>query len=174
MKYFSGFSLLDESCLFEDIICKSDYSVVGFSYGAIKAIKYVEDEISMGRRVDTLQLLSPAFFQTKDEKFKRLQTISFKKDKLKYMKNFIKLCFLPYSVKQLKQKDVNIDELTELLYYTYDKNSIRKILNIGVRIEVYLGSEDTIIDVESARKFFLDISSVTYIKGANHFLQTGE
>jgi hypothetical protein len=43
----------------------------------------------------------------------------------------------------------------------------------GVRIEVYLGLDDQVIDVEGAREFFLPYATVTSIRRGNHFLQEG-
>lgn len=65
MKFFSGFSLQNESYLFDSFIKNSDYTVCGFSYGAIKAFEYTIKQIENGNRIDTLQLLSPAFFRVK-------------------------------------------------------------------------------------------------------------
>jgi len=45
------------------------------------------------------------------------------------------------------------------------------LTNKGVKIEVYLGGADKIIDVQSAREFFTQVSTLTFIKEANHFLQ---
>jgi predicted esterase len=81
MRYFSGFSLLNEEVLLKDYIDSGEYSVVGFSYGAIKAVEYA---INCNMRVDTIILISPAFFQSYDEKFKRVQLLHYKKDKDKY------------------------------------------------------------------------------------------
>jgi len=174
MKYFSGFSLKNDDIFFKEILYNTEFSVAGFSYGAIKAFKYVEDEIKAGRRVDVLQLISPAFFQTKNDKFKRLQTLSYTKSKDIYLNGFLKSCFAPYKKKSIDTKDTTIEELEELLSYVWDKQSIQKLIDFGVRVEVYLGEQDSIIDVESARTFFKNITTTTYIKGANHFLQTGE
>jgi hypothetical protein len=44
----------------------------------------------------------------------------------------------------------------------------------GVRIEVYLGSDDNITDVEAAYAFFVPFATVHLFKGANHFLQGEE
>lgn len=71
MKFFSGFCLANEQELFAPYLIRSDFTVAGFSYGAIKALKYA---ITCNERIDTLQLFSPAFFQDKDAKFKKLQT----------------------------------------------------------------------------------------------------
>ena len=69
MKFFSGFCLEGEEKLFDDFTCKNDFCVVGFSYGAQKALEYT---LTCRERVDKLQLISPAFFQNKQEKFKKL------------------------------------------------------------------------------------------------------
>jgi len=74
--YFSGFSLKGEKELFKDYIIENDFTVSGFSYGAQKAFEYV---LNTDNRVDLLQLFSPAFFQDKDKKYKRLQLMFFKK-----------------------------------------------------------------------------------------------
>ena len=75
--FFSGFCFEDECELFDDYLIQNDFTVAGFSYGAIKAFKYV---LNSSFRVDKLQLFSPAFFQNFDEKFKRTQLMYFKKD----------------------------------------------------------------------------------------------
>ncbi len=36
-KYFSGFCFFEESELFKDYIIQNDFTVSGFSYGAVKA-----------------------------------------------------------------------------------------------------------------------------------------
>jgi len=172
MQFFSGFSLQKESYLFKDYINDTKYTVVGFSYGAIKAYEYVQKTIAAKKRVDTLQLLSPAFFQTKNAKFKRLQLLSYSKGEIVYLKQFIKLCFDPYEKKIVEQKKSTKKELEELLNYEWDLDELDNLVQKGVKIEVYLGENDKIIDVEGAREFFTKVSTVTYIKEANHFLQT--
>jgi len=171
MQFFSGYSLQNESYLFKDYINDTKYTVVGFSYGAIKALEYVNKTLAAKKRVDTLQLLSPAFFQTRDAKFKRLQLLSYTKSEIVYIKQFIKLCFDPYEKKIVEQKKSTKEELEELLNYEWDLDELESLVKKGVKIEVYLGEKDKIIDVEGARDFFTQVSSVTYIKKANHFLQ---
>lgn len=172
MQFFSGFSLQNEQYLFEAFIKKSDLSVCGFSYGAIKAFEYVQECLETSKRVDTLQLFSPAFFQTKDQKFKRLQLMSYKKNKELYLENFIGSCFAPYEKKivELNENDT-IDDLQKLLEYEWDLQELQKIVDAGVVLEVYLGFEDKIIDAEGAYRFFRQVANVTSIKKANHFLQ---
>jgi len=172
MQFFSGFSLQNEDYLFDSYINKSDYSVCGFSYGAIKALFHVKQQLELGNRVDRLQFFSPAFFQTKSDKFKRLQMLAHSKNRLEYMKQFIDSCFAPHEKKIVEFKKSTKDELHELLNYKWKSDDFRFLISKGVSIEVYLGGEDKIIDVDGAREFFIELSDLTYIKSANHFLQT--
>ncbi len=172
MQFYSGFSLKNEAYLFDVFIKKNDYTIAGFSYGAIAALNATLNAVNSAKRVDTLQLFSPAFFQTKGEKFKRLQTMAYKKNKRAYMSQFIDSCFSPYQNKNIEQKETILEELHELLYYEWSLDDLNKIEKSGVKIEVYLGGEDKIIDSKSTKEFFLENSTVTYIKNANHFLQT--
>jgi len=171
MKFFSGFSLINEEYLFEDYINKSDYTVCGFSYGAIKALKFVKEQLELGNRIDRLQLLSPAFFQNKTTKFKKLQLMGYKKDKINYMKSFLSLCFEPHEKKIVQNYETKYSELDELLNYEWDLEDFKYLIDKGLHVEVYLGGEDNIIDAQAAKELFLEVSTVTYIKNANHFLQ---
>jgi len=171
MQFFSGFSLQNEEYLFEEYINNSDYTVCGFSYGAIKALEYVKEQLELGNRVDKLQLFSPAFFQTKSEKFKRLQMLAYSKNRLEYMKQFIDSCFAPYEKKIVEFRKTTKEELDELLNYKWNLDEFRYLISKGLHVEVYLGGEDKIIDVDGAKEFFLEVSTVTYLKNANHFLQ---
>lgn len=170
--FFSGFSLQNELYLFEPYLKKSDFCVAGFSYGAIKACQYTAELLRKGKRVDTLQLFSPAFFQTKEEKFKRLQLMSYKKNRGQYMKNFLASCFEPYESKIVELNNTDdADDLKMLLEYEWDLELLSWIAAKGISIEVYLGFEDAIIDPVGAYKFFKQVANVTIIKKANHFLQ---
>lgn len=171
MKFYSGFALKNESHYFKEYINSSQYCVCGFSYGTIKAFLHVKEHLLLGKRVDTLQLFSPVFFQTKDDKFKKIQLMGYRKDKEAYLKNFSVVCFLPYDKKMVEHNESTVEELEELLYFKWDVNELKSLANSGVKIEVYLGGEDKIIDVFGAREFFLHVATVTYIKDANHFLQ---
>ena len=171
MKFYSGFSLKNEEYLFREFIKKSEYTVCGFSYGAIKALKATKELLGSRKRVDTLQLLSPAFFQSRDKKFKRLQLMAYKKNSEIYLKQFISSCFTPYEQKIVEYTDTTLDELRELLEYEWSIDAFEDIIKSGVKIEVYLGGQDKIIDVKAAKELFLQVATVTYIKDANHFLQ---
>lgn len=171
MKFYSGFALTNEQEYFKDYIDDTDFCVCGFSYGAIKALRYTFAELQNTKRVDRLQLLSPAFFQTKDEKFKKVQLMGYRKNAHTYLEQFLKSCFAPYGQKDVTLANNSIDELKELLEYIWDKKELEYIKNSGVKIEVYLGGNDNIIDAKGAKEFFLEFATVTYIKDANHFLQ---
>jgi len=171
MQFFNGFSLQNEQHFFTSFIKESDYTVCGFSYGAIKALEYVQKSLREGKRVDTLQLFSPAFFQSRDEKFKRLQLMAYRKNEDVYLSQFLNACFLPYERQEVSRSITVLEELEELLHYEWNKQDLVSLSTKGVVIEVYLGGEDQIVDADAAKAFFMDVATVTYIKEANHFLQ---
>ena len=157
--------------LFRSFIKDSAYTICGFSYGAIKAFEEVKQRLESGKRVDTLQLFSPAFFQTKSAKFKRLQSLAYTKSKDKYLLSFLQACFSPYEKQDVEQMQTSQEELEELLGYEWVLSDLKALEDRGVVIEVYLGGKDAIVDSLSAKEFFTLVSTVTYIKDANHFLQ---
>lgn len=172
MRFYSGFSLEGEQSFFTPYLADTSYTVAGFSYGAIKALK---DVLASHQRVDRLQLLSPAFFQEREEKFRRLQLMGHKRDRSTYIKTFIQGCFRPYAVASgLSFVETTVEELEELLYYVWEPKSLEKIASRGTRIEVYLGGEDQVVDAEAARHFFKAYADVYLIKRANHFLMEKE
>jgi hypothetical protein len=173
MKFFSGFSLQGEEGYFKPFIKESAYTVCGFSYGAIKAYEHAKAQIAEGERVDTLQLFSPAFFQTKSDKFKKLQLAGYKKNEESYLQNFLKSCFAPHPQKSVSLACSTFEALEELLFYKWNLDALVELRNKGVVIEVYLGEEDKIIDPQGAREFFVEVATVTYMKDANHFLLRG-
>ena len=83
----------------------------------IKALKYA---LAHSERIDTLQLFSPAFFQDKDAKFKKLQTLSFSKNSEVYTQNFMQNIVYPSTFDiQPYFKQGSLEELSELLHYTW-------------------------------------------------------
>lgn len=168
-KYFSGFSLKGEQELFEDYILEDDFTVCGFSHGAIKAFEYVYESSS---RVDTLQLFSPAFFQTQDKRFKRTQLMFFKKDEDSYCLNFLENIAFPLKFKMNKYfTKGKFEELDELINYTWDEKKLQEIVDKGVKIEVYLGEEDKIVEAIKASEFFRKFATVYFIKEKGHILK---
>ncbi len=166
--YFNGFALQDEAHFFKAYMDGGDYTCSGFSYGAIKALRAA---LASTRRIDRLQLFSPAFFQNKSEKYRRLQLLGYDKDSGAYIEKFTENCFKPYPPQPLTIGSHSIEELDELLTYVWEVDALRELVRRGVEIEVYLGGEDRISDVEAAYAFFKNFATVTLIKDANHFLQ---
>lgn len=148
---------------------QSDFSVAGFSYGAIKALKYA---LAHSERIDTLQLFSPAFFQDKDAKFKKLQTLSFSKNCEAYTQNFMQNIVYP-SLFDMQPyfKQGSLEELHELLHYTWDEASLRALKERGITIEVYVGECDTIINAMAVKEFFVPYATVYYFKRVGHILK---
>ena len=167
-KYFSGFCFFEKSELFQDYIIQNDFTVSGFSYGAIKAF---EEVLNSNNRVDKLQLFSPAFFQTQNEKFKRTQIMYFKKDANAYCQTFLSNVLSPLDLDISKYfKLGSIEELQELLYYEWSEEKLQKLLEKGTKIEVYLGANDKIVETLSAKDFFVNFATVYYIKEKGHLL----
>jgi len=165
--YFNGFSLKNEQELFNQYIEKSDFVVSGFSYGAIQAIEYV---LTTNDRVDKLQLLSPAYFNDKDKKYKRMQLMYFKKDAATYCDNFLKNSGFPQGKLTRYFNMGAYEELEELLNYEWTIEKLEQLLSKNIRIEVFLGSDDKIIDSLEALEFFRKFSEVYYIKNKGHIL----
>lgn len=169
MKFYSGFSLKDDEQLFKAYLKDSKYTISGFSYGAIKAFKQAQGSSA---RVDTLQLFSPAFFQDKTDKFKRMQNMYFTKDKDAYLKNFFLSSFLPLDIdKRVSIEEGTAQELEELLSFVWKEDELKALVDKGIKIEVYLGSEDKIINSLKAKEFFLPLATTYMINHAGHTLQ---
>jgi len=168
MRYFSGFCFENEQELFKDFLIESDFCVSGFSYGAIKAFELV---YSSKNRVDTVQLFSPAFFQDRDEKFKRLQLMAFKKDRQNYLKNFYQNAVFPLEMDISRYKKPGThEELKELLNYKWDKEKLDIITKKGTKIELFLGKLDKIIDTVTVKEFFKPFATVYYFNNSGHIL----
>ena len=166
--YFSGFCLKNENELFDEYLIKNDFTISGFSYGAIKAFEYA---LVTQKRVDKLQLLSPAFFNDKDTKYKRMQLIFFKKDNKTYCENFLNNCGLNKLQSEKYFQMGSFEQLNELLYYIWDKDKLETLLKKGIKIEVFLGVDDKIINSNEAKEFFRNFGDVYYIKNMVHILK---
>ena len=171
MRFYSGFMLQNEESLFSSWIEEGEFFLYGFSYGAIKAFEEALKDIEAFRRVDRLVLFSPAFFQSREEGFKKLQLRAFSKNKERYVQNFLNNCFAPYAMQKIYRKEDTLEDLQKLLYYEWSLDDLLRLKERGVVIEVYLGGLDQIIDVQGAYAFFKDVANVTFFKEANHFLQ---
>ena len=169
MRYFSGFSLHDEEVLFSDYLINSEYCVAGFSYGAQQAFEYV---YTSKTRIDRLILLSPAFFQTQKPSFIRAQLRYFEAEQQSYVEQFLKNVAYPST--HLLEEYLKVgtkEELEDLLTYNWDKQKIQTLLERGITIEVFFGSEDKIINVHDAFSFFKELTTTYFVKGVGHLLR---
>jgi len=170
--YFSGFCLKNEEILFNKYIIKNDFSLSGFSYGAILALKECIKLVKNNQRIDLLQLFSPSFFSNKNEKYKRLQLMYFKKNQEEYKNNFIKNITYPSDINlSNKLSDGTYEQLEELLNFDWKKEDFEFLIKEGVKIEIYLGAEDKIIDSYEAKDFFRNFAEIYFIKSSGHILQ---
>jgi len=169
VNYFSGFLFQNEQELFSRYITTNDFDVCGFSYGAIKAFEYA---LNAKHRVDRLMLLSPAFFQDKPTSFKRAQTLFFKTNQHEYIQKFIQnvssqdndIDLAPY-ICQGKQ-----EQLEELLYYTWCGEKLQSLKQRGIKIEVFIGEKDAIINPHEALNFFSQYATTYLISNKGHLL----
>jgi len=169
MRYFNGFSLKNEQELFSNYLIKSDFTVGGFSYGAIKAFEYA---LKTKSRTDKLQLFSPANFANRNTEFKKLQLIHYRRDRRLYIKNFLQIATSPKKIDMSKYiASSNVDELKELLDYVWDVEKLKALQKKGVKIEVYLGEYDKIVNPEQNYNFFRKFATVYYIKNVGHILK---
>ena len=170
-RFYSGFSLSNDADFFKEYMLSSEYAVSGFSYGAIKAAEYAAAHKG---RIDLLQLFSPAFFQNRPEKYKRMQMMGFKKDASGYISLFRANSFAPYPQHDVDEGDSSEASLRELLYYEWKPELLHRIIAKGTKIEIYVGGRDEIIDPKAVRDFFLPYATVYTITDANHFLQENQ
>jgi surfactin synthase thioesterase subunit len=170
--YFSGFCLENDLELFQEYIEIGDFNIAGFSYGAIKAFEYAINEVQNNKRVQKLQLFSPAFFQDQNKKYKRLQLMFYKKDEVAYKNNFIQNIAKPSDI-NLEQylTTGTYEQLDILLNYEWKTEDFELLSNAGVKIEVYLGSDDKIINSTNALEFFRQYTEVYFIKNVGHILK---
>ena len=168
--YFSGFCLDGEKELFKEYLEESDFIISGFSYGTIKALDKAKELIFQGKRVDKLQLVSPAFFNDKDKKYKRLQIIFFQKDSDQYCKNFLKNCGFDQQLWEKYFSKGTSEELEELLYFQWKEEDLRYLVDKGVLIEVFTGVDDKIINSNRAVDFFKQFADIYSIKNKGHIL----
>ena len=167
--YFNGFSLQNEEERFKPYLTDSDLTVAGFSYGAQKAFEYVYHS---KERIDRLILLSPAFFQTQKPSFMRTQLRYFEAGQEAYVKQFLANVSFPSEIDLLCYLKLGTkEELEALLFYIWDKEKIQTILDRGTVIEVFLGEEDKIIDIQETFGFFTPLLTTYIIKDVGHILK---
>jgi esterase/lipase len=166
MRFYSGFGFWNEKELFKEYLDESEFNIAGFSYGTQKALI---DAVHTNKRVDKLQLISPAFFP-KNSKFAKLQIDAFKKDKNTYIKKFLENVKYPSKINIDKYFDEpELYQLEEMFEFNWGLIEYAKQKNIN--IEVYIGEKDKIIDLKNAVKFFNNYAKVYFIKYVGHILK---
>jgi pimeloyl-ACP methyl ester carboxylesterase len=168
VNYFSGFGFCNESVLFPRWIPQGETVAAGFSYGAQKALAFA---LQSSQRIDRLVLLSPAFFNDKNDAFVRLQLKHFKRDPDAYRKAFVRNVAYPSKI-ELDDFLCAMDgeDLEALLTYKWRAEAIETLRSRGVSIEVFLGEKDRIIDAQAAFEFFSSLVTTYLIKDAGHLL----
>jgi pimeloyl-ACP methyl ester carboxylesterase len=165
MRFYSGFGFWNEKKLFIEYLEDNEFTVAGFSYGAQKALI---DAVHTTKRVNKLQLLSPAFFP-KNPKFAKFQINAFKKDKDNYIKNFIENVRYPTDINiDIYLEEPELYQLEEMFEFNWRLIEYAKQKNII--IEIFIGEKDKIIDVKNAVEFFKNYGKVYFIKDAGHLL----
>ena len=168
MIYFNGFALKDEEKFFKKYTINSDFCVVGFSYGALKAFEYT---YSNPNRIDRLILLSPAFFQNHKKSFIRTQMRYFKADKRSYIEQFLNNVSYPSDITlHSSLYGGNQEELESLLSYVWDKEKILELVSRGITVEVFIGGKDRIVDSQNSFEFFSDVVTTYLLKEKGHLL----
>ena len=172
MRYFSGFGFQNEQLLFKDMLDRSEFSVAGFSYGAQKAIEFALQAIEEGKRVQKLQLISPAYFNEMPKDVKHKQLVTFAKNQNAYMHFFYKKACYPASIDCSRfYAKASLGDLKRLLLYEWRKEDLQKVTKSGTTVEVYLGELDKIIDPKKAKEFFRPYAQIFLIKGVGHILR---
>ena len=169
MKYFNGFSLNGEKELFKEYLIDSEFSVAGFSYGAIEAFEYVYNGKD---RVDRLILLSPAFFQNCKKGFIKTQLRYFKMDRDRYIEQFLKNLSYPSNVNLKQYLSIGtFEELNSLLSYIWNRNRVLELINREITIEVFIGGKDKIVNSIDSFNFFSNITTTYLLKNLGHILR---
>ena len=165
-KYFNGFCLKNEEKFF-DFIKNGEYSVVGFSFGAIGAFEFAKKNV-----IKNLILISPAFFENRSLELKKKEIENFYKNKSVYLRKFLKNIAYPckISLHTLLDNNCTVQELKKLLFYKWKEEEFKLLEEKGVNIEVYIGERDKIIDAQAAFNFFSKVATVYFFKKRGHLL----
>jgi len=94
----------------------------------------------------------------------------FKKDSQTYSDNFLANCGFSKELAMKYFQEGTYKELEELLSYEWDKEKLQKLIDKNIKIEIYLGSDDKIIDANVALEFFKQFGEVYFIKEKGHIL----
>ena len=164
--FFSGFGFNGEKIIFDRYIKDGCFNVSGFSLGAIDAFEYAFKNLHKVRKV---QLISPAFFQDKDDIFKQKQLEMYDKNKEIYLKKFYKNISSKFDFTPFKCS-TNRSDLYKLLYYTWEDDKMNRLKDNSIEIEVFIGLDDKIVDPKATSKYFGRYATVYELKKVGHAL----
>lgn len=170
-EFFGGFALKDDLNLFANLLTNfgitlNQYDVCGFGYGSKRALDYV---LNCNSRINRLILLSPAFFNNKDSAFLDSQIEYFSKNKELYLKYFYEN--IGFDGLYRFNSDVSVRDLRAFFEFSFNEVDLFRICNKGIKIIVFLGGKDRIVDSIDAMEFFKNFGIVYFIKEANHLLR---
>lgn len=165
--FYSGFCLNGEEGLFDEFLPSFGEYIAGFSYGSIAALKFA----AQNKDVAKLILLSPAYYTHKSADFKEAQIAAFETDPALYRLKLLKKSGL--SEEEGKRYGIpgTSAELRELLYFDWNASEIASVSHRGVKIEVFIGGNDRVVEPEASAEFFRQYGSVYYLKNKNHILR---
>ena len=173
MRFFGGFGFNDDPGLFSETLdslglsnCGA-YDVLGFSFGAQKALSFALDS---PLRINRLILLSAAFFNDRDSHFAPAQLALFRRGKMGYMRQFLKKIGYAPEMEDFLGK-ANERDLAELLAFRFSAEDLAALRARGVLVLAIFGAADKIINVAHAAAFFAPFGIVYTIKNANHLLR---
>lgn len=165
--FYSGFCLDGEEGLFDEYLPAFGDFVAGFSYGSIKAVRYALQNDS----VKSLLLLSPAYYTHKDNEFIEAQLAAFEADPALYKLKLLKKSGLKEEEGERYGKEGAIEELKELLYFDWRTAGLDVLKERGVKIEVFIGGGDRVVEPLPSQKFFEKYAKVHWLENKNHVLR---
>lgn len=170
--FFNGFALKNENLLLNDYLYFTNFSVNGFSKGAQDAFEYT---LKYKNRIDTLNLISPAFFQDRSLTFKEKQIHIFNKNRKGYLKQFSKnMIFNNKKISLISFIDYHNkleEDLRYLLEYVWDEEKILFLLKKNINIKVFIGDKDKIVNPKKSFDFFSKLTNTYLIKNRGHILK---
>lgn len=165
--FYSGFCLSGEEGLFDEFLPSFGEYAAGFSYGSIAALKFA----AQNKDVTKLILLSPAYYTHKDADFKEAQIAAFEADPELYRLKLLKKSGLREDEGERYGIPGTSAQLRELLYFDWGDSEIASVVDKGVKIEVFIGGGDRVVEPEASAEFFRRYGSVYYLKNKNHILR---
>lgn len=148
-------------------------SDLGANQDSCKSCKSSNSNANPPQRINRMILLSPAFFNDKNEDFKNTQMATFEKNRAIYMKAFYKnIGANAEDGAYLREIDLlDSRDLEQCLHYKFKSADLEALNARGVEIISIFGECDKIINAQIAHAFFARFGVAFFIKGANHLLR---